>query len=268
MSYSNVPIGASNPGLIIIMVDQSYSMTDPYGTGQKKDIAASAVNRVIHEVGLACQSGHITKDRCYLAVIGYGEKVEALVNGHISEIVENPKELKKIVKKQLDEAGGLIEVPEEMPIWINPEANNGTPMHQAFDAAYQIAEEWISNNPDNFPPVIINITDGEPNHPDETKDAANRLMGLSTSDGNTLILNAHISNAAAGEISLPNNDAGLYDQYAKFLFDISSVLPETLFQAAKNAGFSPQPDARGFVFNAKAETMISLLNFGSLGAMR
>ena len=32
MAYSNVPIGASNPICIVILVDQSWSMGEDYGT--------------------------------------------------------------------------------------------------------------------------------------------------------------------------------------------------------------------------------------------
>jgi len=268
MAYQKVPIGTSNPGLTIILVDQSYSMRDNYGEGQKKDVAAMAVNRVIYEIVLACQSGERIKDRVYLAVIGYGENIDVLIEGKISEIAENPKEIKEMMKKEPDGAGGLVDVKAEMPIWIKPKAENGTPMGQAFDVAYRVAEQWVKKNPDNFPPIVINISDGEPNDPDHTRDAAIRLMDIKTNDGHLLILNAHISDLNAGEILLPNNNNGLHDGYAKFLFDISSKLPETLIDAATNVGFSPLENARGFLFNAGAENLIKLLHFGSLGTLR
>jgi len=268
MSYQKVPIGTSNPGLTMILVDQSYSMRDPYGEGQKKDVAAMAVNRVIYEIVLACQSGEKIKDRVYMAVIGYGETIDVLIEGKISEIAENPKEIKEMMKKEPDGAGGLVEVKAEMPIWIKPKAENGTPMGQAFDMAHRVADEWVKKHSDNFPPIVINISDGEPNDPDHTRDAAHRLMDIETSDGKLLVLNAHISDLNAGEILLPNNNSGLHDQYAQFLFDISSELPQTLHEAAKNVGFTPPDNARGFLFNAGAENLIKLLHFGSLGTLR
>jgi len=269
MTYCNVPFGISNPGLFIVMIDQSNSMTAPYGTGQKKDIAASAVNRVIFELILRCLPRDSIKDYCYLSVIGYSESVKVLVNGYISEIAENPKQFKHIKIKVLNVSGGLEEeICEERPIWINSDASNGTSMHLAFDAAYEIAKEWINKNPDLFPPVIINITDGKPNFPNETKEAANKLMGLSTSDGNTLIFNAYISNSEDNKIFLPNKYVGSYDQNAKFLFDISSEFPKTMFGFAKNCGLSPKPQSRCFVHNADPKIIIWFLNFGKVGKMR
>jgi hypothetical protein len=264
MAYSNLPIGTTNPGLAMILVDQSYSMRDPFDNSQKKDFAALAVNRAIYEIVLACQSGEMIKDRVFLAVIGYGEDIQVLLEGQVSQIADNPIEVQKMKKKEPDGAGGLVELDFEMPIWIKAKANNGTPMGEAFEAAYQVAEEWVKLHPDNFPPIVINITDGEPNKPDHTRDAALQLMDVKTNDGNLLLMNAHISNASAGEVALPEKDSGLYDEYARFLFNISSVLPEPLIVAAQSAGFSPQTDARGFLFNAGAEKIVKLLEFGTL----
>ncbi len=49
MAYSNVPIGTSNPGCIVILVDQSWSMSGDYGTGTKAEVAALAVNHILAE---------------------------------------------------------------------------------------------------------------------------------------------------------------------------------------------------------------------------
>ena len=264
MAYANLPIGTSNPGLILILVDQSYSMRDPYENGQKKDVATLAVNRAIYEVVLACQSGEHIKDRVYLAVIGYSDEIRVLLEGQISEIADNPIEIQKMKKKEPDGAGGLVEMDIEMPVWLKPKAENGTPMGEAFEAAYKVAEAWVKENADNFPPIVINITDGEPNRPDHTRDAALRLLDIKTNDGNLLLMNAHISNAIAGQVALPNDETGLYDEYAKFLFNISSVLPEPLMVAAKSSGLTPEKDSRAFLFNANAEMIIRLLEFGTL----
>ena len=260
-------IGTKHPGLILILVDQSASMTESYGGQTKSDFAAMAVNRVIDEIGMACQQGSKIKDRCFIGVVGYGASVDVLIGGMISQISNSPKRTQKIKKKESDGAGGLVDVEIDMPIWLDSTADNGTPMAEAFEVAHDVVQTWIQNNPNNFPPVVINITDGQPNDQNKTRAAAQRLMNLNTTDGNVLILNAHISTANVAEDKLPNSNQGLHDQYAKFLFDLSSVLPPTLIAAAQKVGFSPQQNAHGFVFNAGPETMIKLLNFGSLGTM-
>lgn len=272
MAYSNLPIGTANPCLIMILVDQSSSMEAMNGTEKKSVLAADAVNRALYEIILSCQAGGRVKDRCFIGVVGYGEKVNAILGDMISKVAENPIAVKKVKKKEPDGAGGLVELEVEMPIWLKPTAANGTPMAEAFAAAAVVIQEWIKTNPSSFPPVVINITDGEPNDTKqgfvETKAAAKKLTDLRTADGNVLLLNAHISDANAGEHRLPATENGLNDNYAKFLFNISSVLPEPLFKSAEQVGFAPQSGAHGFVFNAGAETMIKLLSFGSMGTLR
>jgi len=266
MAYSNLPLGAANPGCLVILLDQSGSMKDPYDTGQTKaDAATQAVNRVIYEISQSCQKGKKISDRCYVAVVAYNHMtVSALLGDMISKIANNPKRVQKLKKKIPDGAGGLIEVDFDMPIWIEPKAYGGTPMTQAFEAASQTVKQWLQQYPDSFPPIVIHITDGEPNEEKKAHAAAKQLMRLKSTDGEIVLFNAHISNATAGEIKLPHNDTGFTgDSYAKFLFNISSVLPDAMVTQAKAAGFSPQAGARGFVYNAGAETLIKLLTFGS-----
>jgi len=242
-------------------------MVDPYNNSTKAEFAALAVNKVIEELISACTSGDEIRDRCFVCVIGYGQSVELLVIKKISDLAKEPnKETRK--KKVSNGSGGLVEVDEIMRVFVSPVANGATPMAEAFGEANKAISEFISNHPDSFPPVVINITDGEPNDFDSAIVKAQKLTQLQTSDGNVILLNAHISSASAGKIELPNNDVAFKsNKFASFLFKVSSVLPDALASKAPDLGFNVQPGAKGFVFNADAETLIKLLNFGSLGAI-
>ena len=55
------------------------------------------------------------------------------------------------------------------------------------------------------------------------------------------------------------------DDQAKFLFKISSKIPESYKDAAQKTGLSIQTDSKGFVSNADPETFIKFINFGSSG---
>jgi len=261
-------LSSSKPGLIIIMIDQSGSMSDSYAGSTKAKFAALAVNRVIAEIITACTVGDEIRDRCYVAAIGYGNGVNVMFLDKISDLAKNPKTV-TVKKKVSDGAGGLVEVDEIVRVFVDDTASGGTPMTEAFQHAYKGVEKFISNNPNSFPPIVINITDGEPNSTDTTTTEANKLAQLKTSDGNLIVMNAHISTASAGKIELPSNNAGFSgNKFANFLFDISSVLPDTLANRAKETGFNVESGSRGFVFNADSETLIRILNFGSLGALR
>ncbi|MBD2665400.1 hypothetical protein B6N60_02773 [Richelia sinica FACHB-800] len=261
-------LSSSKPGFIVILIDQSGSMSDAYGGSTKANFAALAVNRVIAEIITACTVGDDIRDRCYVAVVGYGSRVSVLFLDKISDLAKNPNTT-TVKKKVSDGAGGLVEVDEVVRVFVNPIANGSTNMAEAFKQAYQGVEKFIANNPNSFPPIVINITDGEPDDLDSAAAKAKKLAQLKTTDGNVIIMNAHIDTVSAGKIELPNINTGFSgNKFANFLFDISSVLPENLSTRAKDVGFNVQPGSRGFVFNADAETLIRILNFGSLGALR
>jgi hypothetical protein len=261
-------LSSSKPGLIIIMIDQSGSMSDVYASSTKAEFAALAVNRVIAEIITACTVGDEIKDRCYVAVVGYGSNVNVLFLDKVSDLAKNSNTT-TVKKKVSDGAGGLVEVDEVVRVFVSPTANGGTPMTEAFQQAYKGVEKFVSSNPNSFPPIVINVTDGEPNNFDTAIAEAKKLSQLKTTDGDVIIMNAHISTASAGKVELPSSNSSFSsNKFANFLFDISTVLPDTLAIRAKDVGFNSQSGSKGFVFNADAETLIRILNFGSLGALR
>lgn len=264
MAYSNVPIGTSNPGCIVILVDQSWSMNEEWETGTKDDVAARAVNRILEELLLACRGGEQIRDRCFITVIGYGEEVSIVYSDMISELPSALIEVKEGKKSIPDGAGGIVEVPVELPIWLQPKAANGTPMHTAFERASEIVRDWCEKWPDGFPPIVINITDGNANYPEKTSVAAKGVMNLGTTDGKTLVFNIHIDKIGFKTV-FPNSTVHFQqDRLARFLFDHSSILPDSLFDTAESAEFSLEHGARCFGYNVDEATMIKLLNFGSL----
>ena len=105
----------------MILVDQSASMSEYWGSGTTKaEGAARAVNRVIEELVLACRAGENVKARCYVSVIGYGgfgERVDCVVDGMISEVASALIAVKKVKKRILNGAGGVIEVDVESQHW-------------------------------------------------------------------------------------------------------------------------------------------------------
>ena len=274
-------IGSDNPGCIIILVDQSMGGVYGSGTEEKKDVVARAVNRAIDELVTFNTNGKEIKDRCHVSVIGYSDEVNRVIEGMISEIGESPERFETVQKKESDGTGGLVEIEVQMPIWLEPERKFGTLMDEAFEQAYDIAREWCVNHPDSFPPIVINITDGAPTNPDATQDAAKRVMELETVDGNVLVFNIHIPDDTSGrKVIFPHSTEELGgDAYANFLFNISSVLPESLVDEfvglRSNARyfsyynvsteFDLRSNARYFGYNVSETDLIRLLNFASAG---
>ena len=262
--YSNLPIGSPNPGCFVILIDQSFSMSENWQTGTKAEVASSIVNSMIYNLCLANETREGIKDRCRICVIGYGEQVHTIVNGMLSDVYESPLELKKVKKSIPNGAGGNIEIETKQPIWLQPKARNGTPMHTAFERAGEIVQQWCSKWPENFPPIVFNITDGLASDPFLTGEIARKVMDSRTTDGNVLVYNVHIANSGP-EVVLAHDRAKLpSDRSAEFLFSISSVLPEPLFQMARDHGYSPQPDTRCFAHNVRETALPLILEFGTL----
>ena len=93
-------------------------------------------------------------------------------------------------------------------------------------------------------------------------------MNLHTTDGNVLIFNIHIANNKH-EVIFPHSPNQLVgDDLAEYLFELSSILPESLRNAAKGAGLPTDPDSRCFAYNAGPVSMIKLLSFGSCNSAR
>lgn len=278
----NQELSRANPGYLVILIDQSFSMYYPFGKAQTKaKECAMAVNRVLREMVLACTDGEEIKNSCDVSVLGYGKVKDAALNCFagalakkpivtIQELTEHCLRVESIKRKVSDGAGGLVEIDDQFPIWIEPAAVGETPMTEAFEKATELASGWIEAHPNSFPPIAINITDGEANNLASAKSAAQALTQLCTEDGNVLLVNAHISGGMEKEIVLPvsTDDLSANDSYAQFLFDISSELPPVMLERAAAAGWDPKPYARGFVYNAKLETLVQLLEVGTKAEFR
>jgi hypothetical protein len=260
-------LSTKNPGCIVILVDQSGSMMEPIAKSSvtKKEACAKAVNNVLYQLIFSCATGEVIKDRIAVGLLGYGSSVSSAFQGSlagcslvpISEIANSPLRL------ETDGEG------TQHPLWLDPISGGSTPMHQAFQLAHQWISDWIEKNPDSFPPIVINVTDGEPDNANLAREEAQKLLELKTNDGQLLMLNAHLSNASNQEIILPSSQNSLPDTYAKYLFDLSSSLPEALIATAQAIGLENEGiGSRGFVYNANADTLVRLLTFGTTVGLR
>jgi uncharacterized protein YegL len=269
-------ISRKNPALILFLLDQSGSMNDSFGGNKaltKKDGATDVINRVLQELVQACTKEGEVRHYFDIGVIGYGFAVGfagPILGGKLSgreleplpELASNPLGIKKVMKKVYDGAGGIIEVPVEMPYWFEPVANADTPMCKALKIAKEIVEKWIRNHPSAFPPIVINITDGEATDGDPEL-VAEELKRLSTNDGNVLLFNCHISSTLAEPVKWPTEEVHLIDDFAIKLFKMSSVLPDSAVKEAQGAGLPVKPGSRGFVFNADATELVQFLDIGT-----
>jgi len=113
-----------------------------------------------------------------------------------------------------------------------------------------------------FPPIAINITDGEATDGDPNE-AAKSIRELRSNDGEVLLFNLHISAQRAALVEFPDSRTGLPDHFAQLLFRMSSVLPDYMRRIAQEEGYRVSEGARGFVFNANMQAVIKFLEIGT-----
>ena len=265
-NISSLTISSTNPCLIVFLLDQSGSMSDQFGnaTHTKAVELASAINDNLYEIGLRCigNKGEL-KNRFEIAIIGYGksgDKVQSGWEGGLSgKWVVSIKNIFDCPLGQQD----------EKPIWIQPYANDSTPMTRAFENASRLCNDWINwgNHRDCHPPIIINITDGEATDTDSQfrslKNQVNQIKQLGTNYGNVFILNIHISDQSGDRVLFPNDISNINDRYAQVLFDLSTPLEEDMVRRARQKGYNISNDAKGYVFNGNATDLINFLNIGT-----
>lgn len=271
-------ISRDRPGCILFLLDQSQSMGEPFAGDtrtSKAQALADAINKLLMSLVLRCTQNVNEGPRNYfdVGVIGYGDSWESrpgpclggALKGRdlvsVSDLSENYLRVEERTRMVPDGAGGLAETRVKFAVWFDPVAEDGTPMREAVQLARDILRPWIVEHRRSYPPIVINITDGEPN--DDPTDAARRLMALETDDGNVLLYNLHLSELAASPLLFPAVASGLPDDFAHMLFQMSSPVPPQIQKELRLEGYSIESGARGFVFNSDAVALIQFLDIGT-----
>jgi hypothetical protein len=233
---------------------------------------------VLNELQKRCQAGTAVRPRVDVSVIGYGPggSVQSVLKGNlanqdivsITDLASNPLRINHVMVTEYNpNTGGLDQVPQDVPIWVEPVADNGTPMCMALQVASSLAQNWVATGHNvNFPPIIVNITDGEATDGDPVPYAQQISSQIATSDGNALVFNCHLSSQPGFQVRYPSDISQVPpDKLAQQLFQMSSVLPQGMIDVGNSMGMPVQPGARGFVFGADIQDMTQFITIASLG---
>ncbi len=275
-------ISRNNPGCFLFLIDQSGSMGGALG-GQpdlrKMDGAADAVNRILDAISQRCSQGMDIRDYFDIGVITYGTdgsgrtKLDTPLPGtspgqpflSVSQVVD-AAEVEERQVKESDGAGGIVEVTRKVPVWLRPTAGFGTPMCEALSEASNALQDWTSQHPDSYPPMVINVTDGDATD-GNPESVAQEIMALGTNDGNVLIYNAHLSEMSAMPVQYPSEESEVPpDEYAARMFRMSSVFPDPVVELAGSMGLSVTQGSRGYVYNADMVALVQFLDIGTRAA--
>jgi hypothetical protein len=263
-----------NPALIVMLVDQSDSMAEPIagGTTTKGAAVADQINRLIYELVLRCVKTPREPPRpyFYVAVVGYstdamGERsvvsgldasmTDAMGVASVTDLASNPRRVEERLVP-----GNNQRV--RTPVWVEPVSRGGTPMCAALDRSGRIAASWIKRYPQAFPPIIINLSDGESTDGNPLI-WGDRLRLLRSEDGGVLLFNINISGSDVTPALFPASPDDSAGEYARDLFTMSSVLPPGMVASAQSQGMRLASGARGFAFNADINALALFLNVGT-----
>lgn len=266
-------ITRAHPTCIVLLLDQSGSMNDPFSGNagiKKSDFVADVVNHTLHDLVIRCTKTEEVRNYYYISVIGYGQQVGPAFSGPleqrrlapIAEVADYPLHVKTRYKRVADGGGGWVEIPVRYPVWVQPAASGKTPMCEALSAVKVVLESWLREHPRGFPPTVLHLTDGESSDGDPTA-IGEQIMSLQTDDGSVLLFNCHISSRRAHKIEYPTDEAELPDGFARALFQISSPLPVNFLAAAAQLGVQAADSSRGFVFNGDPSSIVQFYEIGT-----
>ena len=255
----------------IIAIDQSTSMHEMVQFGKlvisKAEAVAYTTNTLLAELLDRCRRTDGLRNYYDVAVLGYGnDKVTPLLDS--DDFLSIPQLARALEKIECEPYEA-----EEYKLhhkWIKPHAEGNTPMYEAMLTIRNMLHKWCGdeNNQASFPPVVINITDGEASdcNDSDLHDICEQIRRTATADGNTLLLNIHISSdSRLPSIIFPMSDelvsAG---HYAHLLAGCSSIMPASFNSAiAELKGVGAVPPYYGMGYNATVVELLSIINIGS-----
>ena len=139
-------------------------------------------------------------------------------------------------------------------------------MYEALTKAREVVTRHSVQFPDAYPPIVINITDGRPNNGyGRIKGISNEIMSISTSDGNTLLMNIHISNSQAGSLVFPTlEEASAHqDDAVRPMAESTSILPANMLVQARKCKMQVKEGSIGMIIDADWSMLTKFLRIGT-----
>ena len=142
-------ISRHNKACFLFLLDQSYSMEEPLGASQNRkcDELAAAINAWLQNMAIRASGDSGIKDWMDIGVFGYRTDpvgnpiIESALRGpfagrsivSITDLGMNPIRIDQRMQVIPDEeTGEVFQIPCEVPIWVDPVAEGGTPMCHMF----------------------------------------------------------------------------------------------------------------------------------------
>jgi hypothetical protein len=237
----NVPATSKTPALIIYLLDISRSMNETVDGLRKIDVVLAALKKAVSTMVRRSTKGTAIAPRYRIAIYGYHQEVVDFLGGirTVAELVERG-------------------IPQ-------PNLNYGTQTARGFAAVEKLLTLELPHIQDHPAPLVCHLTDGIYGGADP-EPIVTRIRSMAIPDGNVLIENVFYSKSVLAEpISNPQTWSGVksIDQiqvdktYARKLFAMSSVIPDSYLTTLREFGYRLQPGAR-MLFPAHKPELLQL----------
>lgn len=229
---------AKSPGCLIVLVDQSQSLENPWGD------AGETVGQIIARE-LTSWINQLPRNLEFeLAVLGYKNAgAGAVINSLLS-------------CDQAPVIGPVSRIPTGISLTMLAAPETKGPQQAAFAICLEQLKQWAARaGTQPAAPLVLHIVSGPPSD-DSPEDAIESIEQTLEVVGQTVVLCLHPS--AADETQLfPKDSPG--DFLGKYLTRISSSLPAGLVEVASTVGLSPSAGHRALAMHARPQHLISVL---------
>jgi hypothetical protein len=216
------------PALVIYLIDASYSMNDRCGATTKIAIVNQALREAIKDMVRRSIRDGIVLPRYKIAIFAYSTKV-------------------------VDVLGGICALPDLVKHGVPVISADGeTDTAAGFAAIETLLQDHLAEFRASPAPLICHLTDAliTTNNP---VPVVRRIQDMTVEDGSVLVENVYV---ADNMLRAPVEDWSqwpgvskprqLTNDYARFLLQLSSPLPETYRQNMNNYGYHLQQGAALF----------------------
>lgn len=216
------PATSLTPALVIYLIDASYSMNDPCGNTTKIHIVNEALREATKDMVRRSMRDGMVQRLYKVAIFAYSTKVLNILDGVC--------DLPDLVKHGIPALS----------------ADGETDTAAGFSAVEHLLRDQIMKLQSSPAPLICHLTDALITN-DNPLPVVQRIQAMTVNDGPTLIENVYV---ADNMLRTPVKDWSqwqgvskprqLTNEYARFLFQLSSPLPETYRQNMNNYGYQLQ----------------------------
>lgn len=222
------PATSLTPALVIYLIDASYSMNDPCSDTTKIDMVNKALHGIIKDMVRRSMRDGIVLRRYKIAIFAYSTSVVDVLDGIC--------DLRDIVKYGVPSIS----------------AGGETDTTAGFAAIEKLLQEHLAKYQTSPAPLVCHLTDALITVSNPVP-VVRRIQAMAVKDGPVLVENVYVAEKMLrspvqdwsqwGGVIKPNQ---LTNDYAKFLFYLSSPLPETYRQNINNYGYHLQKGAALF----------------------